>query len=142
MSAGEHEQVEGAPGTGIGHEHRDVRPQSIAIAAAGLAITTALTLILMMWLLGYFASRESRESAAGSPLAGAYGRQVPPEPRLQTAPLRDLAALRAAENGVLDTYGWVDREAGIARIPVERAMALLAERAAVERRADGEGRTP
>jgi len=34
----------------------------------------------------------------------------------------------------LHTYGWVDRRAGIARIPIERAMDLLATRAAPARR--------
>jgi hypothetical protein len=28
----------------------------------------------------------------------------------------------------LSSYGWVDREAGIVRIPIDRAMDLLAER--------------
>ena len=49
--------------------------------------------------------------------------------------------MRAAESAVLESYGWVDREAGVARIPIERAMLLLAERAAAER-GEGEGRAP
>jgi hypothetical protein len=28
----------------------------------------------------------------------------------------------------LNSYGWVDQQAGIARIPIDRAMALLAQR--------------
>jgi hypothetical protein len=31
----------------------------------------------------------------------------------------------AEENAALATYGWVDRDAGIVRIPIERAMELL-----------------
>lgn len=51
-----------------------------------------------------------------------------PKPRLQVAPARELEALRAAEDAVLNSYGWVDREAGIVRVPIERAMELLVER--------------
>jgi hypothetical protein len=48
--------------------------------------------------------------------------------RLQVDPARDIAAFRAEKQQLLDSYGWVDREHGIARIPIERAMAMLATR--------------
>jgi hypothetical protein len=50
-----------------------------------------------------------------------------PNPRLQENPSIDLARLRAEERQRFDAYGWVDRKAGIAHIPVERAMAILAK---------------
>jgi hypothetical protein len=51
----------------------------------------------------------------------------PPGPRLQVRPQIDLATFRARENAILTTYAWVDKEHGIARIPVEEAMRLVAE---------------
>ena len=39
-----------------------------------------------------------------------------------------LKNLRATEDASLTTYGWVDRDTGVVRIPIERAMDLLAER--------------
>ena len=51
---------------------------------------------------------------------------IPPQPRLQADPAADLAAQRAREQAQLDGYAWVDRDAGIARIPVDRAMDILA----------------
>jgi hypothetical protein len=39
-----------------------------------------------------------------------------------------MKALRAAEDEVLTSYGWVSKEAGIARIPIEHAMQLVLER--------------
>lgn len=51
-----------------------------------------------------------------------------PAPRLQATPQRDLAAFEARMTRELTHYGWVDREAGIVRLPIERAMALLVER--------------
>ncbi|MCG5239727.1 hypothetical protein ACIU1J_05795 [Azospirillum doebereinerae] len=61
---------------------------------------------------------------ASSPLA----RQTleAPEPRLQTDEAADLARLRAAEDAELHRLAWVDRKAGLARIPIEDAMDLLA----------------
>ena len=38
-----------------------------------------------------------------------------------------LQARREAQMAHLSTYGWVDEEAGIARIPIDQAMALIAE---------------
>ncbi|MFL6635669.1 MAG: hypothetical protein ACJ8HJ_25500 [Massilia sp.] len=47
-------------------------------------------------------------------------------PQLQPAPQPDRAAYLEEKRRVTDTYGWVDREAGIARIPVDEAMKLMA----------------
>ena len=122
-----------------GHETRDVSIRPIARAAVGLGVGVILTVVLMQVLINFFASRESHESAPASPLAGAYGLKAPPEPRLQTAPLDDLVALRAAEDATLHSYAWVDRDAGVARIPIERAIDLLAERGLPARTESGGG---
>ena len=53
---------------------------------------------------------------------------APPGPRLQLDPPRDLAAFRAHEETQLDSYGWVDRDQGIAHIPIAEAMKDLAAR--------------
>jgi hypothetical protein len=44
-------------------------------------------------------------------------------PALDT-PVTDLAAMRAAEDRVLHSYGWVDPQKGIVHIPIEEAMKL------------------
>jgi hypothetical protein len=51
-----------------------------------------------------------------------------PAPQLQPAPQPDRAAYFADKRRLLDSYGWVDRQAGIARIPLDEAMKLLAAR--------------
>ena len=52
---------------------------------------------------------------------------VPP-PNLQTLPTLDLTAFRAREDSVLHSNGWVDKAAGVVRIPIDEAMRLLVER--------------
>jgi hypothetical protein len=50
-------------------------------------------------------------------------------PLLQPAPQPDRVRYLAEKRRVLDSYGWVDRRAGIARIPLDEAMKLMAARA-------------
>ena len=51
---------------------------------------------------------------------------APPPPRTRVH--EPLDELRAAEDAVLHSYGWVDRAAGIVRMPIDRAMEVLAKR--------------
>ncbi|MCG6920696.1 MAG: hypothetical protein LJF15_06400 [Acidobacteria bacterium] len=52
----------------------------------------------------------------------------PPAPRLQTLPERDLAEFRAQEDAILGSYAWVEKDRGVVRIPIDRAMRIVAER--------------
>lgn len=52
-----------------------------------------------------------------------------PTPRLQTDDgNQDVADLHARENLLLNNYSWVDESKGTVRIPIERAMELIAQR--------------
>lgn len=53
---------------------------------------------------------------------------APPNPRLQVYPVRHWKDFRSAEAERLSTYGWMDRATGSVHIPIERAIALTAER--------------
>jgi len=51
-----------------------------------------------------------------------------PAPRLQTDDgNQDIADLHAREDLLLDNYSWADQKQGKVRIPIERAMELIAE---------------
>lgn len=116
------------PDVTLGHEERDVRARPIVLAVVGLAVICVAAFVLMHLLFNVLAAMQSKETAAPSPLAGAYGLKQPPEPRLQTSPIHDLHELRARDAAALHEYAWVDRDAGVVRIPIERAIAVLAER--------------
>ena len=45
----------------------------------------------------------------------------------RSRPDRDLQAVRAQEDRILTTYGWVDKSRGVVRIPIDEAMRLVAE---------------
>jgi hypothetical protein len=54
--------------------------------------------------------------------------QVPPGPRLETNTGAALSELRLREDKELATYGWIEGRPGVVRLPIDRAIELLAER--------------
>jgi len=111
---------------GLGHEHTDVNIRPIVIAGLGLAAVLVVIGALMLGMFDLFAAHEARVSPPPNPLAAAEGPRLPPEPRLQVQPVKDLRELREAETTLLEHYGWVDKNAGVVRIPIDRAIDLLA----------------
>jgi hypothetical protein len=108
------------------HEHRDVNVWAVYKFGIGLALLCVLACALLFGVYKYFLSRE------GGPLAQEQlkvdARNLPPAPRLQPAPIADIKDMMAAEDRILNGYGWVDREKGVTHIPIDRAIDLLAQR--------------
>jgi hypothetical protein len=99
-------------------------------SAKGVALTAVIGLVVLgVIVLGLFRLSQFffRETAA--PPAPPVARQeiVPPPPRLHAFPTQELQRLRAAQTEQLGSYGWVDRQKGLAHIPIDRAMELLAQ---------------
>jgi hypothetical protein len=112
----------------VHHETSDVNIRAILEFGAGL-IVVAVGIHFIVWLLfGYFTSREARRVPPEYPLAVSQGERTPPEPRLQTTPREDLRDFRANEDAVLASYGWVDKNAGVVRIPIDEAIRLTLKR--------------
>jgi hypothetical protein len=61
-----------------------------------------------------------------SPLVEAQAQAPPPGPLLQARPESELAVLRAREEARLEGWGWVDRGAGVAHVPIDRALEAVA----------------
>jgi protein SCO1 len=118
-----------------GYETRDVNVRAVAWLALSVAGGAAIVLVALWLLLNDWDVRAARSDPAVSPLADQ--RQPAPEPRLQAAPVHDYQQLREQENAVLHSYGWIDKDQGTVRIPIERAIELLVERG--ERGAEVEG---
>jgi hypothetical protein len=112
----------------VTHEESDVNIGAILGFGAGLVAVAVVIHVLMWLLLAYFEAQGARQAPRMYPLAAAEENRLPPEPRLQTNPREDLAALKAREDEQLRSYGWVDRNAGVVRIPIDAAMKLTLER--------------
>ena len=112
----------------VEHERSDVNIRAIFGFAAGLLVVAVLIHFAVWVLFRYFDAREGRTLSREYPLAATQGSREPPEPRLQVNPRQDLGDLRAREDRVLSSYAWVDKNAGVVRIPIDQAMKLTLER--------------
>lgn len=121
------EQLNGPHNPEAHHEHSDVSVFGIITFGVVLLVAAIVIYLLIWWLFDYFSERAARADRPLPPLTRATGESTPPEPRLQVSPPADLQALRTAEDALLHNYGWVDRQTGAVRIPVEQAMRLLVQ---------------
>ena len=108
-----------------GHTESDIDIRGVAWFGVALVLTVAAIGAATHVTLSILDRRPAPEAANRSPLARSG---MPPEPRLQTSPSADMAAFRAHENAILNSSGWVDSSAGIARIPIAVAKRLLLEK--------------
>jgi len=107
----------------IGHETRDVNVWAVGKFAIGLAAVCVISLGLLFGLMKFFQSRE--ETAVATTVEPV---KLFPEPQLEKTPTLDLKAIRAEEDKLLNTYAWLDTKKGVVRIPVSRAIEVLAQR--------------
>ncbi len=97
----------------------------LALIGIAIAVIGALTSV---GLYGLFVFLLSQPPAAQPPSGLGGAQPSPPAPRLQTDPVADWQALQATEEATLHSYTWADRGAGKVRIPIDRAIDLLAQR--------------
>ncbi len=123
----EHPPIPPIDNPALCHEHSDVDLRAITYWGVGLAVVVLLTLTFLLWLFGRFNEREIRQGNASR----AVPKSAPAteSPRLQISPRADMNAMRAAEDKILTSYAWIDKQHGVVRIPIERAMEIVAERA-------------
>jgi hypothetical protein len=112
---------------GAGYERRDASIPGLLQFGFWLAVIIVVVLFAMKWTFLYFA-RTQELGPPRSPLATENARILPPNPRLQAHPRADLENYCQAEQHEINSYGWVDQQDGIARIPVDRAMDLVLKR--------------
>jgi hypothetical protein len=113
------------PTTDRGYEHSDVAIRPLAMFIAGLAISLIIVSGIVAMLFWLFESGAAETDPAPLPLA--QENTVTPGPLLQVSPRQDLELLRERDERLLGTAEWIDRDRGIARIPIERAMERIAE---------------
>ena len=106
-----------------GYETHDMDAAGLARIIAGFAVTVAAAIGLMFWMIGFFVDRDL---ASRPPLtAQEQARIEPPGPQLQVHPFKDIATLRVREDRLLGSYAWLAPDHKQARIPIDRAMALV-----------------
>lgn len=101
------------------YEHRDADTSSLLKYGLALVIVLIVVLFSMKWMFSYFAKSQPLGPPA-SPFENV--RVLPPQPRLQVKSGADLRSYCGNQMQKLNTYGWVDAENGVVRIPIDRAI--------------------
>ena len=113
-----------------------VNYRGIVWFVAILAVTTLVCQVLMVGLFKMFQhqvqtadpGRPPMMTPATSPQPGMAVDIGAPGPALLTDESGNLRQFRESEDEAMHSYGWIDKNAGIVRIPIERAKDLLLER--------------
>ncbi|MBP0588325.1 hypothetical protein J8I87_01025 [Paraburkholderia sp. LEh10] len=91
----------------------------------GAAIAISIVLVVVAaWLLWQWWGAPSGAPPHGARNAGSVT-QVPP-PALQGSPRQERAHYQAEKRKLLESWQWIDQQHGIARIPIEEAMRIMA----------------
>jgi hypothetical protein len=119
-------------------EREDLGAKPVILFLIGLTVGCLLVALVLKGMYSYLDARENRHQPAPNPLTQqtrADLRSVTPgditkfpEPRLETNEPREITTFRVQEEQTLRSYGWVNQPAGMVRIPIDRAMELLAQR--------------
>ena len=106
-------------------------------ANAGGALRAGLYVLAMMFVTALLVVPLYRllargETAAQPPamevVKSEVSEPVASFPKLVSSEPRALAAFRAQEDALLTGYGWVEKDKGLARIPIDEAIRIVAER--------------
>jgi len=132
------------------HEHGQVessavQPRPILLFLSILFIATTFVFVIVKGLDWGFRKLDEPNQGQAATQVETQGRKLPPSPlpllqgapgRDSTAtsdvptllPLEDMKKVRDDTNNKAENYGWVDKQAGIARIPIDRAKEMIAEK--------------
>jgi hypothetical protein len=122
----------------LGFEREDLGAKPVFGFIITLVIS-GVVIYYLIWGMFYFLDAfDKKNQQTRSPLVAiekANPRDVQatqigrfPEPRLEENERTELNGFRYNEEEKLNSYGWVDQKAGVAHIPIEQAMQLIAQR--------------
>jgi hypothetical protein len=106
-----------------GHEPDAVNSRLVVLSGGGLVLLVALVLLLMFGTLRFLKFEEQTGRAPSRVPAMEMTVEVPLSADLPA----ELRQLRQSEEQQLNQYRWIDRRDGIAKIPIDRAMEIVAK---------------
>lgn len=120
----------------VAFEKRDLSVRAVLGFLIALAIAGFLVHLGLWGAYRYLAGTAAQPSPTANPIAtsarelravGGDPAAIFPNPRLQSNDTADMNKFRVREDEVLNTYGWVDQTNGKVHIPIEQAMAIVAQ---------------
>ena len=132
---GKAETMGGAPRhSDVSFEERDVKVGTIYWYLIALGLATVAALIISIFVYRFTSSLAASSDTPPPPSREALSKDYPPEPRLQgvpghvSDPQKDLRYKLKDDIDANEKLQWLDKNAGIAQIPVEDAMKIVAEK--------------
>ncbi len=121
------------------YERSDIGIAGVLYFLAGLGLAVALVYFAVDGLYSYLDKRSEAEQTPVNPLvmnapkdtrriSRGYPEEAFPAPRLEEDERGQLNSIRLKEEQTLSSYDYIDQNAGTVRIPIERAMELIAQR--------------
>jgi hypothetical protein len=121
----------------VAFETRDVKARTIYVYLLVLAVAVILSYLVCVFILRATTRMAAESDTPPPPVRQELGKAyltMPPEPRLQgvpghdTDPQYDLREKLREDTEANEKAGWIDQNSGIAQIPVEDAMKIIAEK--------------
>lgn len=121
----------------VSFEERDIKITVMYWSLLALGLATVAALVICVFVFRFTNNLAASSDAAPPPSREALGKDyqaLPPEPRLQgvpghpSDPQKDLREKREADMAENEKLQWLDKNAGIAQIPVDDAMKIVAEK--------------
>ncbi len=127
---------------GDGFEHEDVSTTPLFGFLIGLLVTGVLVYYIIWGMFHFMDAYERTHQQSKSPMVQMQAdtrepdtartqekiQQEFPEPRLEDDERTEINDFRYQQDETLSSYGWVDQNAGVVRIPIDQAMKLIAQR--------------
>jgi hypothetical protein len=132
----------GHPGHETEFEHEDLGTRGIFAFMIGLVVSGVIIYFIIVGMYSFLDRYERSQMTTASPLVApsdTMSRVMTPDevdklfkengaPMLETNERGQLRDFLMDQEKQLNSYGWVDEKAGVAHIPIERAMELIKQR--------------
>jgi len=125
----------------VSFERKDINIVQITGFGIGLLVACMVTVFAMWVLFAYFANREDKVNPQSPPSMMSEKSDLPSGPAIQPQPIQDkeglhpgpqppeaLQQMRANEDMLLTSYGWVDPAKGTVHIPIDQAIDMVAKK--------------
>jgi hypothetical protein len=131
------EETQHGYNSGVEFEREDLGARTVFEFLIGVAVMVALAALAVWGIYRHMDAYQRAHQAVQNPLVQTASdtRLVTPsdiekfpQPRLEKNERLEITDFRLREERTLNSYGWVDEKAGVAHIPIERAMQLIAGR--------------
>jgi hypothetical protein len=115
----------------VAFESSDINTRTILSYLFYLALSVAAAFLVSVFIFNSLTKMAVDSETPMAPVHKGVGPTVPSGPHLQGVPYSpddpqlDLRNKREADEAANEKYGWADKQAGLAQIPVEEAMKII-----------------